>query len=58
MNNSTKVAVYLIGLGMALTAFAYTNFATKEEVKTVDRNIKERLNLIHEDVKYIKRKLE
>lgn len=47
MNNSTKTAIYLIGLGMSLVAFAFGTFATKEKV----RNMHDDIRIIQADVK-------
>ena len=47
MNAQIKTAIYFIGLGMSLVAYAHFNFAQKEEVQDVKLDMRE----IKQDVK-------
>jgi bacteriorhodopsin len=41
VRNEIKYAFYAIGLGMALTAYAHSQFATKDTVEKMDARIYE-----------------
>lgn len=47
MKNELKYAFYMIGLGMALVAYAHATFATKDVVTTIHDDIK----VIQTDIK-------
>lgn len=41
MKNEIKYAIYLMGLGLSLVAYAHSQFATRTTVEEMDRRIYE-----------------
>lgn len=53
LKKEIEYIIYLMGLGMGLVAFAYGNFSTKTEVKSLEEQVKE----IRDDQKSIIKQL-
>lgn len=60
MKNEIKYALYLVGLGVSLIAYAHATFSTKETTKTIKDDataIREDIREIRNDIKTILREM-